>query len=310
MAESSRLLVAISMHPGAMTRLRESAEVDVLAWNDPRVPTVLGSYDGAVIYTPPADPVVMRQSSRLKVFACHSCPPDIAQVAIACGIHVTLVPSLWATVADMTLALLFAAARNVPQVDAAIRRGEWGPFDLKVRHSGLDVFGKTLGIVGLGRIGSLLAHRVQGFDMRILYHDLQRKPELERELRAEFVALDELLAASDFVVLLAPLTDASRGMLGERELRLMKRTAVLVNTGRGALIDQPALVRALRERWIAAAALDVYVEEPLAPGHPLLELDNVVLSPHLGGSTLECDMTLVNDVLRVLSGLDPLHPWA
>lgn len=302
------MLVGISMHPGVLARLQEAACVDVMPWNDPRIPEAIGNYDGAVVYTPPADARVVREAHRLKVIACHSCPHDIAQAAAKRGIRVTLVPSLWSTVADMTLALLFAAARCVPQVDAAIRQGLWGEVDLKARYSGLDVFGKTLGIVGLGRIGGLLAKRVQGFDMRLLYYDAERKPDLERGLSIAYAPLEQLLAQSDFVALLVPLTDTTRGMIGEKELGLMKRDAVLVNTARGAVVDQPALCRALRERRIAAAGLDVYVEEPIRPGDPLLSLDNVVLAPHLGGSTKDCDLVLVEDVMRVLSGVEPLHP--
>jgi len=227
--------------------------------------------------------------------------------ATRCGVRVTLVPSLWDTVADMALALMFAAARNVAGADAAIRRGEWGRTDLKVRYSGLDVFGKTLGIVGLGRIGAILARRVRGFDMRLLYYDTVHKPDLEAELGLAYRPLDDLLAESDIISIQLPLTDATRGLIGERAFRLMKRDAILVNTARGAILDEEALCRALRERGIAAAGLDVVTQEPLPPDSPLLALDNVVLAPHLGGSTKECDGALVEDALRVLAGVAPLH---
>jgi phosphoglycerate dehydrogenase-like enzyme len=264
--------------------------------------------DAIIIYVPRFDPALLAGAPRLKVIACHSCLPAMRNAAKAHGIRVTLVPSLWNTVAEHTLALLFAAARNVPQAHNAVRAGEWRNFvDLKVRFSGQDIFGKTLGIAGLGRIGAELARRAQGFGMRMLYADLIRKPDLERELHLEHTPLQDLFAQADFVIIAMPLNDETRGSIGERELRSLKRNAILVNTARGAIFDEPALVRALQERWIACAALDVFAEEPLPANHPLLSLDNVVLSPHLGGSTKECDLTLVEDALRVLHGEEPLH---
>lgn len=298
-----RVLVSISMHPHALARLQEGAEVDVLPWDAP-VETLLprlGGYDGMIVYVPRLDAAMLDAARRLKSIACHACPPEMAAVAAARGIAVAVTPTLYETVADMTLALMFAAARNVAQADAAIRRGEWGgAVDLKVRYSGLDVFGKTLGILGLGRIGTIVARRVQGFDMRLLYHDLARKPALEQTLHVAYRPLPQLLAESDILVVLTPLNDSTRGLLGEAELRLMKRDAILVNTARAAIIDREALIRALSERWIAAAGLDVHHTEPLRPDDPLLTLDNVVVAPHLGGSTKACDMALVEATLRAL----------
>ena len=308
MPKRPKVLVGISMHPRTMARLREGAEVDVsLSWAQD-LATSIGQYDGMIVYSPRFDPALLAGAQRLKVISCHSCPPEILAAASSRGIRVTLVPSLWDTVADMALALMFAAARNMPQADSAIRRGEWGgQTDLKVRYSGLDVFGKTLGIIGLGRIGAILARRVRGLEMRLLYYDAVRKPELEQELGIAYRTLEQLLRESDIVSVQVPITEETRGMIGEREFRLMKRDAILVNTARGAILDQAALCRALQERWIAGAGLDVFVEEPIAPDSPLLRLDNVVLAPHLGGSTQECDGVLVEDTLRVLAGQEPRH---
>lgn len=144
--------------------------------------------------------------------------------------------------------------------------------------------------------------------MRLLYYDVVRKPGLEAELGLTYRSLDDLLAESDIVSIQLPLTEATRGLIDERAFRRMKRDAILVNTARGAILDEAALCRALQERWIAAAGLDVLTQEPLPPDSPLLALDNVVLAPHLGGSTRECDKVLVDDVLRVLEGREPLHP--
>jgi phosphoglycerate dehydrogenase-like enzyme len=149
---------------------------------------------------------------------------------------------------------------------------------------------------------------VQGFNMRILYTDPIRKPDLEQALHLEYASLTALLTEADVVVIAAPLNEETRGLIGAAELRCMKPDAILVNTARGAIVEEQALVQALQERWIAGAGLDVFAEEPLRPDHPLLKLENVVLTPHLGGSTQECDMVLVEDTLRVLRGEEPLHP--
>jgi phosphoglycerate dehydrogenase-like enzyme len=297
------------MHPDVTARLRQVAEVASLPSDRESLARALASgCDGIIAYVPDLDPPDLARAPELRAIACHDCPRPLLEAASERGIRVTYAPSLRDTVADMALALLFAAARNVPQAHAAIAGGLWGREDLKVRFSGFDVFGKTLGILGLGRIGAILARRVQGFEMRILYHDLVRKPELERELGLQFRSLGDLLAEADIVVVLVRLNEDSRGMIGEPELRSMKRDAILVNVARGAILDQAALYRALQERWIAAAGLDVLVEEPIGADHPLLALDNVVLAPHLGGSTKGCDMVLVEDTIRVLHGEEPLHP--
>jgi glyoxylate reductase len=197
---------------------------------------------------------------------------DLA-AARARGIAVSNTPDvLTDATADLAFALLLAAARRLPWADRYVRGGGftgWRP-DLGL---GLDVTGRTLGIVGFGRIGRAVAERARGFRMDVIWHG-----------RTSGVPLDELLAQSDFVSLHAPLTNETRHMIGARELRLMRPHAVLVNTARGPLVDEAALVRALREGWIAGAGLDVFEREPaLAPG--LADLPQVVLAPHVGSAT-------------------------
>jgi phosphoglycerate dehydrogenase-like enzyme len=307
MVQRSLILTDVAMHPDVARYLAELAEVKFIH-SDADIAASIAQTDAIIVYVPRFEPALLAGANRLKVIACHSCPPVMREAARQRSICITQVPSLWNTVAEHTLALLFAAARHVPQAHNAMRAGEWRNFvDLKVRFSGQDIFGKTLGIAGLGRIGAEFARRVQGFGMRILYADPIRKPELERELHLEHASLQDLFAQADFLVIAMPLNDETRGAMGERELRSMKRNAILVNTARGAIFDEPALIRALQEKWIAGAGLDVFADEPLPANHPLLTLDNVVLSPHLGGSTYECDMTLVEDALRVLRGEAPLH---
>jgi glyoxylate reductase len=189
------------------------------------------------------------------------------------------------TTADLAFALLMAAARRLPEGDRYVRLGQWrtwGPMLLL----GTDVHGGTLGIVGFGRIGQALARRASGFGMTILYHDVNRLPdEVSSPLGATFVELDELFARSDFVSLHVNLTPETRHMINADSLGRMKSSAVLVNTSRGPVVDQPALYEALRDGVIAAAALDVTDPEPIPADDPLLSLDNCLVVPHIASAS-------------------------
>lgn len=200
------------------------------------------------------------------------------------GIVVTNTPDvLTDATADLTWALLLSVARHVIEADKFVRAGKfkgWGPF----LFLGQDFVRRTIGIIGFGRIGQAVAKRAQGFDMRILYHSRSRKMDVEEKLRARYVDLEELLRESDFVTLHTPLTEETYHMIGEKELRMMKSNAILVNMARGPVVDEKALIKALSERWIYGAGLDVYEKEPEVPKE-LVELDNVVLLPHLGSAT-------------------------
>jgi phosphoglycerate dehydrogenase-like enzyme len=213
-------------------------------------------------------------AKQLKIIARWGVGYDRVDVAAATqnGIVATYVPGLLdEAVADYTFALLLSLARRVHEVHVNMQRGEWKPC------WGEDANGQTLGILGLGRIGKAVARRAAGFNMRVLAHTPHPSPQNNG---VEFVSLDTLLAESDFVSLHAALTPATRGMIGEAQLRRMKRTAYLINTGRGALLDEAALMRALHEGWIAGAALDVFTTEPLPPENPLRSTPNLLLSPH------------------------------
>ena len=211
---------------------------------------------------------------------------DIAAATLR-GIPVTNTPGvLTQTTADLTWALLMAAARRVAEGDRFTRAGRFGGWSPTLLL-GTDVYGKTLGIVGMGRIGQAVAKRAAGFDMRILYADPQPlEPDTERALHATRVELDTLLRESDFVTLHVPLTDATHHLIGSEQLRLMKPTAYLFNTARGSVVDEKALVAALQKKQIAGAGLDVFENEPhIAP--ELLNLENVVLLPHIGSASVE-----------------------
>ena len=187
--------------------------------------------------------------------------------------------------ADMTMALLLAAARNLVIGNRFARGPEYTHHNPSLLL-GAEVFGSTLGIVGMGRVGSAVAKRARGFEMRMLYHNRRRNPEAEQALRVEYCSLPSLLSQSHFVSLNVPLTSETWHLIGETELRMMRRDAILINIARGPVVDHLALYRALKEGWIAAAALDVTEPEPLPRDHPLLNLDNLVIVPHLGSATV------------------------
>lgn len=204
------------------------------------------------------------------------------------GIYVTNTPGvLTETTADFAWALLMAVARRVVEADKYIRTGKWKVGWHPQMLSGRDVHGGTIGIVGAGRIGSAVARRAKGFDMRILYYDVVPRPDLERDTDAERVDLDTLLKKSDFVSVHVPFMRATYHLIDENKLNLMKESAFLINNSRGPIINERALYKALKERSIAGAALDVFEQEPTPENNPLLELENVVLSPHISSSSYE-----------------------
>jgi len=188
------------------------------------------------------------------------------------------------TSADLAFGLLLAAARRIAEGDRYVRAGNWRTWGPEIML-GPDVHGATLGIIGLGRIGAAVARRAAGFGMRVLYHGRSRKPQAEKDLGASYADLDTLLARSDFVSIHAALSDETRGLIGARQLALMKPGAILVNTARGPLVDQDALYEALRSGAIAGAALDVTDPEPLPADSLLLTLGNVVITPHIASAS-------------------------
>jgi len=213
------------------------------------------------------------------------------------------------TTADLTWALLLAVARRVVESDNYNRDGKfkgWGPLLLL----GSDIHGKTLGIIGTGRIGSAVARRAAGFGMNILYYDSTRNYELEKDLDLKFTGMDKLLQNSDFVTVHVPLLPETEKLIGERELQLMKTTSYLINTSRGKIIDEQALVRALQEGWIAGAGLDVYYDEPRM--YPYLkECQNTVLTPHIASATVETRTNMgllaAENAIAIMKGERPKH---
>lgn len=201
--------------------------------------------------------------------------------ATARGIVVANTPDAVSdAVAEHTIGLLFACMRQIVAQDKAVRRGVWNRYEA---WPGWHLQGQTLGLIGFGRIPQFISRKLKGFDLTILACDPYGNPEKAAELGVRFTDLDQLLSESDYVSVHTPLTEATRHIIGERALRLMKPTALLVNTSRGPTVDETALVRALKEGRIAGAGLDVFETEPIGSDNPLLKMDNVVLTPHIAG---------------------------
>jgi len=244
--------------------------------------------DGVIcLITEKMDAEVIDRMRRSTVIAQVAVGIDNIDVAAATrrGIFVTNTPGvLTETTADMGWAILMATARRVVEGDKFTRSGRWKTWEL-MGFTGQDVHGATLGIIGLGRIGAAIARRARGFAMTILYNNRRPADALGAEVGARYVSLDDLLRQSDFVMVSCALTAETRHLIAERELGLMKPTAVLVNIARGPIVDQRALYRALVDRKIWAAGLDVFEVEPVPMDEPLLKLDNVVVPPHLGSAS-------------------------
>jgi glyoxylate reductase len=248
----------------------------------------LAEADGLLcLLTIRVDEALLARAPRLRVVSNMAVGYDNVDVA-ACtrrGIPVGNTPGvLTDATADLAMALLLSAARRLPEAAADAAAGRWTTWS-PAGWLGADLAGATLGIVGMGKIGYAVARRATGFGMHIIYADPGQHAAAEREFAAVRVPFDALLRDADFVSLHCPLLPETRGLIGEAALRKMKRAAVLVNSARGPIVDQDALVRALTEGWIAAAALDVTTPEPLPPDHPLYRLPNCLVLPHIGSAT-------------------------
>jgi D-3-phosphoglycerate dehydrogenase len=241
----------------------------------------------------------------LKVIARFGVGVDTVDVVAATerGIPVAIATNQEA-VADLTFALLLGLARRIVEADAFTRSGQWGMFP------GADVWRRTIGVVGTGRIGSAVMRRARGFDMRILCHDARPDRGMAGSLGAEYADMDRLLAESDFVTLHCSLNDGTRGLIGRRELGLMKPTALLVNTARAGIVDEAALADALREKRIAGFAADVCAPAPPPGNWPLFAFPNVIATPWMSSYTPDnlrsMELACAENVLRVLSGRPPL----
>jgi len=313
-----KVYVTRQLFDEALDILKMHAEIEVFDGIDNPVPrgTLLSKVRGVegllCLLTEEIDEEVIEAGSRLKVISNCAVGFDNVDVEVATrrGIYVTNTPGILTdTTADCAWALLMSIARRIAEADRHVRnRGwvhPWGP----MMFLGSDVHGKTLGIIGIGRIGSAIAKRARGFDMNIIYHDVVRRKDLEEELGIAYKGFEEILSEADFVTIHVPLVEETHHLIGRRELTLMKGTAYLINTSRGPVVDEAALAEALKNGDIAGAALDVFEREPLDPDSPLLGLNNTVLTPHIASASVETrtKMAVVaaTNLASVLRGEEP-----
>jgi len=295
------------------------AKFNVKVWPEERPPqkSVLleevKNVDGLYcLLTEKIDKEVISAGKNLKAICQVAVGFDNIDVAAATerGIYVTNTPGvLTETTADFAWTLMMAVARRVVEADKYVRRGDWKvPWNIMM-FVGQDVWGKTIGIVGLGRIGSAVAKRALAFNMKVLYYDVIRQPGLEKELGIDYVELETLLKQADFVTVHVPLLPQTHHLISEKELKMMKRMACLVNTSRGPVVDEKALYKALKEGWIWGAGLDVWEKEPVEMDNPLLKLDNVVIAPHIASASIETRTRMAvmaaENLISILEGKVP-----
>lgn len=264
--------------------------------------------DGLIVGNDKINKKIIEHAKKLKIIARHGVGVDNVDLKAATdnNIVVTYTPYVNAeAVADFTTGLILSLARSIPQAYISMRHGKWEA----TKFMGVDVYGKTLGIIGLGEIGYRVAKRAKGFDMKILYWSRRRKVSIEKELSAKYVDFETLLRESDFITIHLALTDETRGIIGRKEFNLMKKTAYLINTARGPIVNEKALYEALKEGKIAGAAVDVYEKEPPDPELPLLKLDNTIATPHVAAysreTMLKMDMINAEDIVKFFKGEKP-----
>ncbi|NOZ28692.1 MAG: hydroxyacid dehydrogenase [Chloroflexi bacterium] len=303
------------IHPKALAYLSERAEVRMAdSLDEDDLIRAVADVDGIIVRARGrVSRRLMEAAPRLKVIGRHGVGLDHIDCRAAAELGIVVVNTPDAnteSVAEHCLGMMIILAKRILQADQALRAGDW---EARYRLTGHELHGKTLGIVGFGRIGQRVATLCHAaLAMPVLYYDVVEHSEAAARLNAQRVPLDELLEAADFVSVHVPLLPETHGLIDESALRRMKPTAFLTNASRGPVVDQAALIRALQEGWIAGAGLDVFDPEPLPPDSPLLQLDNVVVTPHMAAHTdealLRMAMGAVTDVLAVIQGRTPQHP--
>ncbi|MEM4672189.1 MAG: glyoxylate reductase [Sulfolobales archaeon] len=298
-----KVFITRELFDEAIRRIEEFYEVEIWdRYSAPPRDVILekaGSSDALVtLLTDKIDCEVISRGRNLRIIAQYAVGFDNIDIECATrhGVYVTNTPGvLTEATAELTWALILAVARRIVEADKYVRSGGWKSSGTSWHPKmmlGVELKGKILGIVGLGRIGSRVAEIGKAFGMRVVYYDLVRREDLERSLGIEYMDLARLAEVSDIISVHTPLTKETYHLIGEDFLRRVKRTAIIVNTARGAVIDTQALLKALEEKRIAGAGLDVFEEEPLPPDHPLTRYDNVVLAPHIGSATYETRLAM------------------
>lgn len=278
--------------------------------NDDELSNLIQGCDAIIVGDDQIDRKTLNKADKLKVISKHGVGLDNINIKLALEKGIVVTRALGSTtesVADLTFALMLALSRKIVDAVNSTKQGLWEPR----KYIGVLIHGKTLGIVGLGAIGKAVAKRAKGFDMKTLYYDVFRDRDYEEKFGVSFVNLDTLLRSSDIVTVHVPLTEATTHLIGERELKKMKKSAFLVNTSRGKVVDEDALHGALKSGSIAGAAVDVYSKEPPGSGVPLLRLNNAICTPHIAGYSEEANIMMgtiaAEEVIRVLKGEKPRY---
>ncbi len=271
---------------------------------------IIDGYDALLADGDTITEKVIEKADHLKVISHLGVGYDNIDVNAATkkGVGVTFCPEAPSeSVADFTWGLILACVRKIPQADNYVKEKKW---DFN-KFISVDVCGKTLGVLGAGRIGSRVIRRAKGFDMKVLYHQRHRNRLIEKTFDAKYVPINELLRKSDIISINIPSTNETRGILGKKELNMMKNEAFLVNTSRGAVVDENALYIALKTKKIAGAGLDVLTIEPPLKNNPLFSLENIVITPHIAAATndalIRLNITIANDALAFLNGKKPQY---
>lgn len=287
-------------------------EIREFAGNPERLAALVKDIDVLFVHVAPVTKEVLDAAASLKVVGCARGGPVNVDVDAATmkGIPVLYTPGRNnEAVADYTMGLILAMSRNIVKAHLKLKQGVWNEEFYEYRHCGDELSGKTLGLIGFGRVGAEVAKRARAFNMRIISYDPYVSIEVMASLGVEKVELENLLRESDIVSIHARLTPETRQLIGEKELRSMKPNAILINTARGEILDERTLLKALREGWISGAALDVFESEPLPPDHPFMELENVIITPHIAGASKQTvhrsAKMLAEDAARILRGEKP-----
>ncbi|WP_085598350.1 MULTISPECIES: D-glycerate dehydrogenase [unclassified Pseudomonas] len=312
------LLLYKKLSPSLMARLQEQVAVTLIENLDDtgleHLRQALPEAHGLLGASLRLDAALLDLAPRLEAVASVSVGVDNYDIDYLTrrGILLSNTPDvLTETTADTGFALILASARRVVELAGMVRAGQWN-HSIGPAHFGSDVHGKTLGIIGMGRIGEALAQRGHfGFGMPVIYHSNHPKPAVEQRFGARYRSLEQLLQEADFICLTLPLTPQTQGLIGAREFALMRPESIFINISRGKVVDEAALIQALQERRIRGAGLDVFEREPLDHHSPLLQLSNVVATPHIGSATFETREAMarcaVDNILAALAGDRPAN---
>jgi D-3-phosphoglycerate dehydrogenase len=308
-----RVLLYENMHQAGIDLLAEKAEL-IIANNleENSVIEQARDVDAIVIRANGAVTArIMDSAPKLKVVGRHGVGVDAIDLKAAKqrGIVVCNTPDAnLESVAEQAVGFMITLSKQILRADQALRQGRW---NVRYEYIGQEMDRRTLGLVGMGRIGARVAEICHfGFRMRIIYHDVIAYPDLEERLSAKKLPLDEVLKKADYISLHVPLLPATKGLIGAEQLAMMKKGAFLINTSRGAIVDEAALIKALRNGHLGGAGLDVFDTEPTPADNPLLQFDNVVLTPHMAAHTddaLKAMSMVAEDIIRVLEGKEPLY---